>query len=100
MKQLIIWILILTTLNKVSKAQEIVADRPDQTESSTTVPVKSLQMEFGFGSENYNNEKLLVIPSSLFRYGLSNSIELRLAEQVAGITKNANSEKKYGRIWS
>jgi hypothetical protein len=37
-------LLILTALNKVINAQEIVTDRPDQTESSTTVPGKSFQM--------------------------------------------------------
>lgn len=92
----LIWILILTALNNVINAQEIVADRPDQTESSTTIPLKSFQMEFGFGSGNYNNEKILLIPSSLLRYGLWNGIELRLAEQVARIAKNANSENKLG----
>lgn len=88
--------MILTSLNNVINAQEIVTDRPDQTESSTTIPFKSFQIELGFGSENYNSEKLLLLPTSLFRYGLSKSIELRFAEQVAGIKIDANSETEYG----
>lgn len=88
-----IGLLILTTLNNVIYAQEIVADRPDQTESSTTVPIKSFQMEFGFGSENYNNETFLLIPSALFRYGLSNNVELRFAEQVVGFKKILTQKK-------
>lgn len=65
MRQLIIIILILTVLNKVINAQEIVTDRPDQTESSTTIPNKSFQMEMGFGSGNYNNERLSLLPYAL-----------------------------------
>ena len=59
--------MILTALNNVINAQEIVTDRPDQTESSTIVPVKSFQTEFGFEKGNYNNEKILLFPTALFR---------------------------------
>jgi len=96
MRQLIIMILILTALNKVINAQEIITDRPDQTESSTTVPGKSFQMEMGFGSGNYNNERLSLFPTVLFRYGLSKSIELRFAEQLAGFNNKATSEPDFG----
>lgn len=47
MRQLIMITLILTALKKVIHAQEIVTDRPDQSESSTTVPNKSFRMEMG-----------------------------------------------------
>jgi hypothetical protein len=96
MRQLIIMILILTALNKVIDAQEIVTDRPDQTESSTTVPSKSFQMEMGFGSGNYNSERLSLFPTALFRYGLFKSIELRFVEQLAGINNKTNSETEFG----
>jgi hypothetical protein len=86
----------LTTLNKVINAQEIVTDRPDQTESSTTIPDKSFQMEMGFGSGNYDNERLSLLPTALFRYGLSKSIELRFVEQFAGYDNKITSEPDFG----
>jgi hypothetical protein len=46
------FILILTITTIYAKAQneapELITDRPDQTESSTVVPHKSLQIETGF----------------------------------------------------
>jgi len=96
MTRLIIMILILTALSKVISAQEIVTDRPDQTESSTTVPNKSFQMEIGFGSGNYNSERLSLLPTALFRYGLTKSIELRFVEQLAAFKNKATSEAEFG----
>jgi len=81
------------------QAQEIVTDRPDQTESSITVPGKSLQMEVGFlgGSDNYENKKFL-LPTALFRYGFSKNLELRFAGHIAGITDKLTSETYFGLI--
>lgn len=87
---------VLTALNKTTNAQEIVTDRPDQTESSNTVPNKSFQIEMGFGHEAYNSESLLLLPTALLRYGLSKSIELRFVEQLAGFSNNANTKKELG----
>ena len=90
--------IILNTIISKLTAQEIVTDRPDQTESSTTIPGKSLQMEVGFlcGSDNYENKYLL--PTALFRYGLSKNLELRLAGHIAGITDKLTSENYFGLI--
>jgi hypothetical protein len=88
--------LILTALNKVINAQEIVTDRPDQTESSTTIPNKSFQIEMGFGSGNYDGERLSLHPTALFRYGLTESIELRFVEQLASSENEATSETEFG----
>jgi hypothetical protein len=96
MRQLIITILILTAINKIINAQEIITDRPDQTESSTTVPNKSFQMEMGFGNGNYNNERLSLLPTALFRFGLSNILELRFVEQLAGYNNKTTSEPEFG----
>jgi hypothetical protein len=96
MIRLIITILILTVLKKVINAQEIVTDRPDQTESSTTVPNKSFQMEMGCGSGDYNSDRLSLLPTALFRYGLSKSIELRFVEQLAAFNNKATSETQFG----
>lgn len=58
---------------------KIDTDRPDQTESAVTVPKKYFQGEFGFGKENLEGDKYnLVHPAFLFKYGLSNRVELRL----------------------
>jgi hypothetical protein len=79
---------------------EIVTDRPDQTESSTTIPLKSLQIECGVLSGNYNfnnsSEKLFLIPTTLFRYGLTKNIELRLVEQLISVQNKQTSEENFG----
>jgi hypothetical protein len=81
-------------------AQEIVTDRPDQTESSTSIPIKSFQFESGVLLGNYNLanslEQLLLIPTTLFRYGLTKSIELRLVEQLVHIKNKQSSEDNFG----
>jgi len=81
-------------------AQEIVTDRPDQTESSTTVPLKSFQFEGGVLLGNYNfansSEQMLLIPTTLLRYGLTKSIELRLVEQLIHIKNKQTSEDNSG----
>nr|WP_321452957.1 transporter [uncultured Carboxylicivirga sp.] len=79
---LLIIIFLLIGLNTF--AQEIVTDRPDQTESSSTVPLKSLQIETGLMIENMNRsaDRAYFIPTTLFRYGLSKNFELRLGEQL------------------
>ncbi len=66
-------------------AQQIVTDRPDQTESSSTVGLGNLQIESGFligfeeNAENSNRQVLA--PTTLFRYGITKGIELRLVNQ-------------------
>ncbi len=63
-------------------AQIIVTDRPDQTESSSTIPSGSLQIEAGFLHELSETDELkslkVLVPTTLFRYGLMNALELRL----------------------
>lgn len=66
-------------------AQELVTDRPDQTESSVTVPKGSLQIESGLlfseWDENSITVKQNLLPTTLFRYGLTKNIEIRLVVQ-------------------
>ncbi len=61
---------------------ELVTDRPDQTESSSLVPVKSLQIETGFIMENdvidYSRQNSVTYNTTLLRYGLLKNFELRL----------------------
>lgn len=67
---------------------QLVTDRPDQTESSSTVGKGNLQIETGFllGFEgDQPSEQELLAPSNLFRYGVSKGIELRLLSQFESV---------------
>jgi hypothetical protein len=86
--------MISPTLDLLS--QEIVTDRPDQTESSVTVPAQSLQFEVGFGIGSDDLANQYVTPTTLTRYGLLKSIELRLAEHLFGTKDKQTSEKEFG----
>ena len=88
--------LVLTAFCIKLQGQEIITDRPDQTESSTTIPVRTLQIEAGLLSGNDNFEKQYLFPTSLFRYGLTKNIELRLAGQIASIENKQTSENLIG----
>jgi|TARA_Y100000589_G_scaffold259899_1_gene249565 hypothetical protein len=82
-----ITIIVILTIGLFSKKlnAQIVTDRPDQTESSSTVPKGSLQLESGIliGYEGENQERIrqLLLPTNLFRYGVSNWLELRILNQ-------------------
>nr|WP_319397275.1 transporter [uncultured Carboxylicivirga sp.] len=84
MQKITLFIIIYLLIGLNTFAQEIVTDRPDQTESSSTVPLKSLQIESGLMIENMNRsaDRAYFIPTTLFRYGLSKNFELRLGEQL------------------
>lgn len=96
MRKIIVIILFLGALNNIITAQGIVTDRHDQTESSSTVPANSLQIEMGFGSGNFDSKRLSLFPTALFRYGLSKNIELRFVEQLAGFDNSVTSEPEFG----
>ncbi len=79
-------------------AQSIITDRPDQTESSSTVPHKSFQIEAGilFGDLNNEAQRLYLLPTTLFRYGLTRGIELRLGENLVNYKSESTSETRFG----
>ncbi|MEL4456650.1 transporter [Lutimonas vermicola] len=85
----------------VSFAQKIVTDRPDQTESSSTVPKNSLQIESGmlfrYAEEGEISLREVAIPSTLFRYGISKGLEIRVVNQYVNI-KEENSGKEISGI--
>ncbi|MCB2222260.1 MAG: transporter [Bacteroidetes bacterium] len=62
--------------------EPLVTDRPDQTESSVTVPRKSLQIETGFIYEHYAEDQYVLenmaLGTTLLRYGVLENFELRL----------------------
>jgi hypothetical protein len=72
---------------------QIVTDRPDQTESSLTVPSGAFQMESGITASFQNDSRVLSVPNFLVRYGLSEKIELRLFNQVLDFRPTSNSNR-------
>ena len=106
MKITIISILLLITV--IAQAQndtpDLITDRPDQTESSITVPHKSLQIETGFVFENIKTESISqkshAYNTTLFRYGLLHNFEIRLGLEYLGdkteIINTGLETKTYG----
>jgi len=83
-----------------SHGQRIITDRPDQTESSSTVPKKSLQIESGilleFAEEADVSLREIAIPTTLFRYGVGKGIEIRVANQYLNIKEKGTSNQISG----
>jgi hypothetical protein len=59
--------------------EELVTDRPDQTESAVVIPRHTLQVETGATVEHDADVEVLGLPGTLVRYGISPRFELRLA---------------------
>lgn len=77
------------SVSHIILAQSIITDRPDQTESSSTLLKGSLQIEsgilFGSAKDYLFSEGILQMPSILWRYGVTNGIELRLLTEFASV---------------
>lgn len=88
-------------LNITTTAQTIITDRPDQTESSSTIPKGSLQIEAGFltgtAKDDLFSERQILAPTVLFRYGITQGFELRALTQFESI-KNKLSNETYEGI--
>ncbi|RZJ31532.1 MAG: transporter [Flavobacterium sp.] len=62
----------------------IETDRPDQTESPSIVPKGMFQMETGFEYEQARaDEKAIVSPTTLLKYGINENFELRLITEYS-----------------
>jgi len=85
----------LIMMVNILNGQSIVTDRPDQTESAITVPVRSFQIEtgmsLGYSSDDKTKYRTFSGPSSLFRVGLLTGVELRITNQFES-TKNLKKE--------
>lgn len=83
MKQAILILLFCTT---IVYGQKIVTDRPDQTEASSIVPFRSLQIESGFLLQYKDNSlgkfRSVAAPNTLFRFGATTWFELRVVSQI------------------
>ena len=77
-------------------AQEIITDRPDQTESSSTIQKENLQIESGLlleflGEDILYSERTILAPTTLIRYGLLDFAELRIVSQIESVKNNSTS---------
>lgn len=92
-KKLILAILVIIICGEINA--QIITDRPDQTESSSTIAKGSLQIESGVFMGNEGNESIstrqILLPTNLFRYGITNGIELRILNQFEGLKVENNS---------
>ena len=96
----ILLIAFMTGIIYLSYSQDLVTDRPDQTESSSTVPAGILQIESGMVLESITKdgikEENIIFPTTLFRYGLLKNVELRVLSQYESYSLNAeNSDFSY-----
>ncbi|MES2304684.1 MAG: transporter [Gemmatimonadota bacterium] len=82
-------LLAASTLSAQSPSEPISTDRPDFTESSTLVPRGRVQFESGVtfseSSRNSGAVKSSTYPEFLFRFGVSNHIELRAGQSFTSI---------------
>lgn len=78
--------------------QQIITDRPDQTESSSAIRQGSLQIEsgllLGFTENEGQAERQILAPTTLFRYGIAKGIEIRVLSQFESI-KNKKNDYQY-----
>jgi len=81
--RLIIFIMLVMFTSHMNA--QLITDRPDQTESSSTVGKQNLQIEsgilVGFEGDGQFSTRQVLAPTNLFRYGLTKGIELRLLSQ-------------------
>jgi hypothetical protein len=87
-------IILFAILIAKTPAQELITDRPDQSESAVTVSRGALQIETGFTYENLIEDNIEAknysVAGTLFRYGIIENIELRFGTAYL-ITKTQNS---------
>lgn len=85
----------ISGFSQETEDESMVTDRPDQTESSVTVPKNTLQWESGFLFEKATSlleeNTSISYSSNLFRYGLFDVLELRLGISIDQLTSETKS---------
>ena len=93
-------IVVFVLIGLSAKAQKIITDRPDQTESSSTIEKGALQIEsgifYGTAKDDFFSEEVLLAPTVLWRYGITDGIELRLLTEFASVKNKLTSDKSSG----
>jgi hypothetical protein len=82
---------ILLSCTQIILSQKIETDRPDQTEASSLVFKKSLQVETGAFFESFGAIDATTYNTTLIRYGLLDNLELRLGIDNSEIKLNSNT---------
>jgi len=97
-KKYLIILAYLFTLTAFS--QTISTDRPDQTEGSSIVDKGTFQIETGIQlkEDENSNEKSLLLPSTLLRFGLTNNIELRVFQEVEHKIYHSNTTNGFNDL--
>ncbi len=86
-----IFLLLFVLIPQLSRSQDLmeneaalVTDRPDQTESSSTIPLRHLQIESGFIFEKVSPEETnTYYNATLLRFGLLKGFEIRVGMDYA-----------------
>ncbi|CAN5495292.1 hypothetical protein BH10BAC5_BH10BAC5_18300 [soil metagenome] len=83
----------ITNSYLLAQQEPLSSDRPDQTDSPFLVPFRYLQIESGISYEKSDNgSSALTHPDIIWRYGVSDKLELRLFTQLATLTENGVTE--------
>lgn len=78
MKQVIIIVSILYSISSLAQqSKPIETDRPGETQSTSTVDVRKLQLEAAVHKEQNENDYSILHPSTVIRYGVSKHFEVR-----------------------
>jgi hypothetical protein len=76
-------------------SQNIATDRPDQTESSSTIKGNNFQIEsgilIGYTEADSKSQRQLLAPTTLFRIGITKCLELRILSQFESISDERSS---------
>ncbi len=82
MQHAILFFLLITYIGSVTAQNTIVTDRPDFTESASTLGAGQLQIESGTLIEIEDQNKTWTLNTTLFRYGIRKNLELRLVTEL------------------
>jgi hypothetical protein len=85
----LLFLVILVPAGFSQDLPDIGTDRPDQSEASSTVPKKTLQIESGFvwqgDKQNQSSVRNLDVFNTLLRYGIFDNWELRVGLNIADV---------------
>lgn len=78
----------------------IQTDRPDQTETPSLVPTGMLQVETGFSFQKNNRlSKSLLLPSTLWKYGVNENFEIRVITEYNQEIYNDTSSNGFSPVY-
>ena len=83
MKTTLLIIFLTACSSCFGQEEKLETDRPDQTETSATVPAGRFQMENGFTHTNTEEHAYeLMLPSTLSKFGITDKLEVRLTTNL------------------